>query len=89
MAGMPAKSRDLPWGGRASGCDQAHAPATARAGEHVEVEGAPHQIGPRPVAGFAGSIATELGDLRRGGSPRRRCFPQNSKFALLEPEKVR
>jgi hypothetical protein len=41
--------------------------ATARAGEHVEVEGALHQVGPRPVAGFAGSLATELGDLRRGG----------------------
>jgi len=47
--------------------EQAHVAATARAGEHVEVEGAPHQVGPRPVAGFAGSVATELGDLRRGG----------------------
>jgi len=42
--------------------EQAHAAATARAGEHVEVEAAPHQVGPRPVAGFAGSVATELGD---------------------------
>lgn len=47
--------------------EQAHAAATARAGEHVEVEAAPHQVGPRPVAGFAGSVATELGDLRHGG----------------------
>ena len=47
--------------------EQAHATATARAGEHVEVEAAPQQVGPRPVAGFAGSLATELGDLRRGG----------------------
>jgi hypothetical protein len=47
--------------------EQAHAAATARAGEHVEVEGAPHQVGPRPVAGFAGRVATEFGDLRRGG----------------------
>jgi hypothetical protein len=47
--------------------EQAHAAAAARAGEHGEVEAAPHQVGPRPVAGFAGSLATELGDLRRGG----------------------
>jgi hypothetical protein len=47
--------------------EQAHAAATARAGEHVEVEAAPHQVGPRPVAGFVGRVATELGDLRRGG----------------------
>ncbi len=34
--------------------DEAHAAATARAGEHVDVEGAPHQGGPRPAAGSAG-----------------------------------
>ncbi len=47
--------------------EQAHAAATARAGEHVEVEGTPHQVSPRPVAGLAGSLATKLGNLRRGG----------------------
>jgi len=47
--------------------EQAHAAATAREGEHVEVEAAPHQVDPRQVAGFAERLATELGDLRRGG----------------------
>jgi hypothetical protein len=36
------------------GGEQAHAAATARAGEDVEVEGAPHEVGPRPVAGSPG-----------------------------------
>ncbi len=47
--------------------EQAHAAATARAGEHVEGEAAPHQVGPRPATGLAGSVATELEDLRHGG----------------------
>ncbi len=34
--------------------DDAHAATTARAGEHVDVEGAPHQVGPRPGAESAG-----------------------------------
>lgn len=37
------------------GRDEAHAAATARAGEHVDVEGAPRQVGPRPGAGSPGA----------------------------------
>ena len=51
------------------GGDQAHAAATARAGEDIDVERAPHQVGPRPVAGFAGSSATGLGDVWRAVEP--------------------
>ncbi len=47
--------------------DQAHAAATARAGEHIDVEGAAHQGGPRPGARFPGRLALELGDPGRGG----------------------
>ena len=36
------------------GREQAHAAAAARAGEDVEVKGAPHEVGPRPRAGCAG-----------------------------------
>lgn len=35
--------------------------------EHVEVEGAPHQVRPRPVAGFARHLALELRDAGRSG----------------------
>jgi hypothetical protein len=41
------------------GRDQAHAAAAARTHEHVEAKGAAHQIGPGPVAGFAGSLALQ------------------------------
>ena len=34
------------------GRDQAQAAATPRAGQDVEVEGMPHEVGPGPVAGF-------------------------------------
>jgi hypothetical protein len=50
-----------------NGREQAHPPPTARTREHVKLEGAPHEVRPRPVAGCAGSVATELGDLGRGG----------------------
>lgn len=57
------------------GREQPHAAATARTGEHVELEGASHQVGPGPVAGLAGSIATGPGNGRPGrvgdGYPRR------------------
>jgi hypothetical protein len=35
-------------------CDQAHTAAAARTGEDVDVEGAPHEVGPRPIAGLPG-----------------------------------
>ena len=49
--------------------EQAHAAATARAGEHVEVEAAPHQVGPLPLqlqqaSSVAGELEAILGDGR-------------------------
>ncbi len=51
------------------GGDQAHAAAAVGASEHVEVEGAAHQVGPGPVVGSAGRLATEFGDVGCSGVP--------------------
>lgn len=50
-----------------NGRDQAHAATTARTNEHINVEGPPHQVGPRPVARSAKSFAMGLGDVWRRG----------------------
>ena len=34
------------------GADQAQAPVAARAREHIDIEGAPHEIGPGPMPGL-------------------------------------
>ena len=52
-------------GAAANGRDQAHAPPTARTREHVKLEGAPHEVGPRPIARLAGSFLLELRDAAR------------------------
>jgi hypothetical protein len=57
----------MTWGSSIVASRRMRPPQRGQAGEHVEVEAATHQVG-RPLgAGLAGSLATELGDLRRGG----------------------
>jgi len=43
-----------------NGRDQAHASPTARTREHVTLEGAPHEVRPRPIARRAGSLLLQL-----------------------------
>jgi len=65
---VPVKGNADNGGGR-DGPDQPHAAATARTGKDVEVDRAPHQVGPGLVARFAGSLVIELGGgAGRGGS---------------------
>ncbi len=45
-----------------NGRDEPHVAATARTGEHVKLEGASHEIRPRPVARRAGSFLLALRD---------------------------
>jgi len=47
--------------------DQTHAAATARTSEHVKLKGAPHQVSPRPVAGFARTRTLKFTDAVRAG----------------------
>ncbi len=48
-----------------NGREQAHAAATARTREDIKLEGAPHQVGPGPVARRAESVRLELHDAAR------------------------
>ena len=50
-----------------NGRDQTHAAATARTSEHVKLKGAPHQVSPRPVAGFARTRTLKFTDAVRAG----------------------
>jgi hypothetical protein len=50
-----------------NGRDETHAAATARTREHVKFKGAPHQVSPGPVAGFARTGTLEFTDAARAG----------------------
>ena len=43
-----------------NGREQAHAPPTARTRAHVTLEGAPHEVRPRPIARRAGRLLLPL-----------------------------
>lgn len=65
-----------------NGRDQAHAAATARTSQYVELEGTSHKVRPRPRATRAGSLRLKLRDARRarGNSA---CLPQRRFGALV------
>ena len=57
-----------------NGREQAHAPPTARTRAHVTLEGAPHEVRPRPIARRAGRLLLPLhvaARARANGT----CFP--------------
>ncbi len=65
-----------------NGREQPHAPPTARAREHVKLEGAPHEVRPRPRARLAGSFLLELRDAARA-RVNSACFHQRGLRALV------
>jgi hypothetical protein len=65
-----------------NGRDQAHAPPTAPTREHVTLEGAPHEVRPRPIARRAGSLPSPLhvaARARANGT----CVHQRGRRALV------
>ena len=65
-----------------NGRDQAHAAATARTREDIKLEGAPHEVRPRPIARRAGSFLLELRDAARA-RVKSACFHQRGLRALV------
>ena len=65
-----------------NGREQAHAPPTARTREDIKLEGAPHEVRPRPIARLAGSLLLQLhvaARARANGT----CFHQRGRRALV------
>ena len=64
-----------------NGRDHTHAAATARTREHVKLEGAPHEVGPRPIARLAGRFRLQLRDAARA-RVNGTCIHQRGRRAL-------
>jgi hypothetical protein len=65
-----------------NGREQAHAPPTAQTREHVTLEGAPHEVRPRPIARLAGRLLLPLhvaARARANGT----CCHQRGRRALV------
>jgi len=65
-----------------NGHDQAHAPPTARTRAHVTLDGAPHEVRPRPIARRAGRLLLHLhvaARARANGT----CCHQRGRRALV------